>query len=446
MKRIMAIVAFLVLTAGVAFAQGKKGYPRMCCDDPTNPTACEWQTCAEMRAGLTPGTPMYLRLLDIDSALGLDLTRLQYTLGGMTNMQLRVMPTVSTLFALDTATANTFETLTLSVPGNTLTPLWLLNTNAVLRFWDEGAGSYWQAHGGDYSADNLVSTDVHGPWTKSVLYGINNVGTVSRLRLDSALSLKVGVYDTDGDGPWNLNATGEGDVDLEMVDGNAVGAGSGATTAGTLRTVLATDSPSVTTTAPAYARLQDGDSTVLGDVLDAVTDDLSKSLNWTATVSVMVGDDGTALDIVKIGASGGMNVEVLNWPNAFDEGSGWANERKAETAVYMPAVTAGTAVDETPTNTVCESTYVLNLPNWSAWVKNAGGGSGDALTDVDVQISYDGTLWFSETSTACDTLASGAGARCYKGTGESAAYVRVNALCGAGDDTTVDCVIQGNKN
>ena len=95
---------------------------------------------------------------------------------------------------------------------------------------------------------------------------------------------------------------------------------------------------------------------------------------------------------------------------------------------------------------MCESTYLLNWPNFSVFVKNAGGGSADDLSDVDVQISYNDSDWSSLTSTACDSLTSGNSARCYVGSNESAAYIRVIATCAGGEDTTVDCVIQSNKN
>ena len=174
-------------------------------------------------------------------------------------------------------------------------------------------------------------------------------------------------------------------------------------------------------------------------------DNISTSSTGLVTVSAMYAYDGAALDMLRVGASGELQVTDVATRAGEDAGNDWRKIKKEETAVYNPAVTAGTAVDETE-DVVCASTYVLNLPNWSVWVKNAGGGSADALTDVDVEGSYDNSTWVSLTSTACDTLASGAAGRCYAASNESIAYIRVSATCGAGDHTTVDCVIQGNKN
>jgi hypothetical protein len=163
-------------------------------------------------------------------------------------------------------------------------------------------------------------------------------------------------------------------------------------------------------------------------------------------MSVLYLYDGATLDMGRATASGGLQVGVEAWPNSYDSGNGWQKVKKEEVGVYDPAVTTGTAVDDAGTDIICASTYVLDLPNWTVWAKNAGGGSGDAFNDVDVQVSYNDSDWASVTSTACDALASGALAVCYTGSNLSYAYARVVASTGGGDDTTADCVIQGNKN
>lgn len=175
-------------------------------------------------------------------------------------------------------------------------------------------------------------------------------------------------------------------------------------------------------------------------------DNLANTINGMNVASFNYGWDGTAWDRELVGAVGEKLVGDVYVRPGEDVGNDWRDGFKADTNVYNPAVTAGTAVDDAGTDIVCTSTYVLNLPNWSVFVLNAGGGSADPFNDVDVQISYDGTNWSSETSTACDTLATTVSARCYKGATESAAYVRVIASCDAGDDTTADCWIGGNKN
>lgn len=157
------------------------------------------------------------------------------------------------------------------------------------------------------------------------------------------------------------------------------------------------------------------------------------------------GWNGTNWSPTLIGAVGEVQMADVTTRPGEDAGNDWRKVKKEETAVYNPAVTEGTAVTDASA-IVCASTYVLNLPNWSVFVKNAGGGAADAFTDVDVQISYDGTEWSSETSTACDTLASGVSARCFKGANESAAYVQVIVDVAGGDTTTCDCVVIGNKN
>jgi hypothetical protein len=195
-----------------------------------------------------------------------------------------------------------------------------------------------------------------------------------------------------------------------------------------------------------FCRIRDGvDSSLLATVLSSLSDTLTTAHYPIVTVGLVFAWDGSLPSALLVGASGELQVTDVATRPGEDAGNDYRKTKKDDTGVYFPAPTEGTAVDDAGTDIVCASTYVLNLPNFSVFVKNAGGGTGDAFTDVDVQFSYDNTNWESLTSTACDTLTSGNFDRCYQGTDESLPYIRVVAACGAGDDTTADCLIVGNK-
>jgi hypothetical protein len=174
--------------------------------------------------------------------------------------------------------------------------------------------------------------------------------------------------------------------------------------------------------------------------------DIAATVDAAYNFNLTYGWNGATWSAVPTTANGGLQVGLEEWHPAYDAGNDWVAEYKKDIAVYNPAATAGTAVDDAGTDVVCASTYVLNLPNWTVMVKNAGGGSADAFSDVDVQVSYDETTWASLTSTACDSLASGVVGVCYEASAVAYPYVRVVAACGVGDDTTADCKIMGNKN
>lgn len=220
------------------------------------------------------------------------------------------------------------------------------------------------------------------------------------------------------------------------------------------------------TAAPGYIRLQDGDSTVLADILDDLpTSTLAGTTNSLACTSLMigydyvdsfrplavgtdgqlaVGTDGANHTVLKTDVNGQLYVLQGALLPGEDDGNDWRKVKKEEIGTYSPAKTGPTAVDETP-DIILASVEVLSFPNFTIWVKNVGGGTGNALTDVDVQVSPDSANWVSVTSTACDTLTSGQTGIAAEPSGNSARYVRVYAQCGAGDDTTVDCWITANK-
>lgn len=219
------------------------------------------------------------------------------------------------------------------------------------------------------------------------------------------------------------------------------------------------------TASPGYIRLQDGDSTVLADILDDLpTTTLAGTTNSLVTTSLMVGYDEAAFRPVIVSTDGqlavgtdGSDPKVLKTDvngqlyvlqgallPGEDSGNDWRKVKKEEIATYSPAKTGGTVVDETP-DLILAALEVLNMPNFTIWVKNVGGGTGDPLTDVDVQASPDSANWVSLTSTGADTLTSGNTGIAYEANAASYRYIRVYANAGAGNDTTVDCWITANK-
>jgi len=465
-KSIYILAAVALLVAGTVSAQQLKNRVAPICTDVSNTATareagfipCDWY-----QTGISASTPEYVRIVDRNTTLTLDVETLTTLLGGLSGGY-RAQMSIAVLAAMDATTTNTFEALTMSASVASITPIWGLNVHGMAYLWDAVSSRYrrWDML---TPADNMTNADMQGGvvvnanmfWDPSNNEWRRDYG--DEASSDAVVNTTIAPYRltlghiqlTDG-AVWARDSG-------ETADGGAVAAtvpaayrlSLGYVWDGTDWAPTGADANgdltvNQTTTTPGYARLQDGDSTVLGDVLDAVADNLALTLNWTATASVLLGYDGSTLDMLRVGASGELQVTDVATRAGEDAGNDWRKVKKEETAVYNPAVTAGTAVDDSADDVVCASTYVLNLPNWSVFVKNAGGGNGDALSDVDVQISYDGTNWSSETSTACDTLTSGNSARCYKGANESAAYVQVIATCGGGDDTTVDCVIQGNKN
>lgn len=180
------------------------------------------------------------------------------------------------------------------------------------------------------------------------------------------------------------------------------------------------------------------------NTLDAVADGLALSLNWKTVAAVQLYYNGTTLDMGRVGATGGIQNEIVNWPNAYDHGNAWVNGNKKNTAEVTPNATTGTAVDDAGTDIVLASTEIINDVNFCVWVKNAGGGSGDAFNDVDVSASPDGTEWVDLGWASCDTLTTG-NTCVYCVSGNAYRYIRVIASCGAGDDTTADTFYTANK-
>lgn len=162
---------------------------------------------------------------------------------------------------------------------------------------------------------------------------------------------------------------------------------------------------------------------------------------WTN--SVLMGYDGATLDMLRVGAVGELEVTDVATRPGEDAANDWRKVKKQSIAVYTPAATMGTAVAAAPV-IVLASTEVLSYPNFCIYLKNAGGGGGGPLTDANVQVSPDGTLWISIVSTVCDAITTGLGCvQCV--TNNAYRYVRVYATAAApANDTTVDAWITAN--
>jgi hypothetical protein len=96
------------------------------------------------------------------------------------------------------------------------------------------------------------------------------------------------------------------------------------------------------------------------------------------------------------------------------------------------------AVDENLT-TLIDWTNIESLSGFTIMIENAGGGSGNDITDVQIDTSDDGGTT-SELDQHADTpavpIASGAIAK--ETFAETAKFVRVRALCTEGEDTTAN--------
>jgi hypothetical protein len=141
-------------------------------------------------------------------------------------------------------------------------------------------------------------------------------------------------------------------------------------------------------------------------------------------------------------------VVVSAYLAAAQPGDDAANDRKnvkiVEIGVFTPPATTGTTVDDSATNTVLPSTVALAYTNWTATIKNAGGGGGNAIDSITVQQSPDGIQWNDIWTRTGLALASGSSWN-YSVSGNSYNYIRVNALCTSGQTTTADAWFTGNK-
>jgi len=197
------------------------------------------------------------------------------------------------------------------------------------------------------------------------------------------------------------------------------------------------------TTFPGYGRIQDGDSTVLTDVLDTQADGQATTINGVVTSSILYGYNGATFDMLRLSDTNGLIVNVEDWPVAFDEGNAWAATYKKAINTFHPAKEATTTTVGTVT-TVLASEEVLGYPNFTIYADNVD--ATHALIDFDVQVSPDNTVWIDLdlTGSTCLTLASGA-ACVYSVQNQSYRYVRARAT-DDGDAVDLEVWITANVN
>lgn len=106
---------------------------------------------------------------------------------------------------------------------------------------------------------------------------------------------------------------------------------------------------------------------------------------------------------------------------------------------------AATAVTDELT-TVLDWVNIEQVSGFTLVFENAGGGSGNDITDVQIDTSSDGGATVStdqHDGTPAVPIASGT-SRMAEFT-ETAAYIRVRAVCAAGEDTTVEAILMADS-
>jgi len=200
---------------------------------------------------------------------------------------------------------------------------------------------------------------------------------------------------------------------------------------------------------PIYVLLSDGTTPFY--VAPATAAGMSKSENGIKVEAVAYLDNGTSLDPAKAGATGEMQVtDVAVRPG--ENPSLNAREMKvAYLGTSEPTKVGPTAVDDTALS-VTTGTVILGptkvLPNGRlcVYVKNVGGGSGNALSDVEIYDSPDGSSGWDDanTWTSCDGLTSGT-KLCKKCVDDPWPWIQVKARCAAGEDTTAEAWLRQVK-
>ena len=159
------------------------------------------------------------------------------------------------------------------------------------------------------------------------------------------------------------------------------------------------------------------------------------------TGAVLLADDGGTLDMLKVSATGALEVEDTSTRPGENAGAGLRHISKKDIAVYTPAKTTTAGVGTAPV-IVLASTEIMTLPNWCIYLQNDDGA--DPFVDADVQVSPDGTAFASLIWTACDSLA--ATKTCvYCVTGSAYRYVRVYVTATDANDVDVDAWLTANK-
>jgi len=191
------------------------------------------------------------------------------------------------------------------------------------------------------------------------------------------------------------------------------------------------------TSSPGYFRLQDGDSTVLGDVVDTHADALALSLNGLNTASFTYLYNGATMDLARAGATGELQVTDIATRPGEDAGNDWRKVKKEATKTYNPAKTT-TTIDEA-SEIILASTEILGWPNVVLTIENT---DADAFTACTVQMSPDGTTWEAWDTTTFASL----GANTMKSlqiSGNSRRYIKVIATA-TGNAGSADVWLTGN--
>jgi len=177
------------------------------------------------------------------------------------------------------------------------------------------------------------------------------------------------------------------------------------------------------------------------NTLDAVADDLALSLNWKTVAAVQLYYDGSTLDMGRVGATGGVQQEVVNWPNSYDPGNAQQNFNKKNTQPVTP-VKETTATIGTAVVTCFASRSILSDPNWCLYIKNTDGV--DPMVDVDIEISPDNATWIDLGWNTCDGMIAGA-ACSYCVSGNAYRYVRMRCQAADANPTSSDVWYTANK-
>ncbi len=194
----------------------------------------------------------------------------------------------------------------------------------------------------------------------------------------------------------------------------------------------------LSTTYPGYIRLQDGDSGVLGDIVDTHADALALSLNGLNTASFTYLYNGASMDLARSGASGELQVTDVATRPGEDAGNDWRKVKKEATKTYAPAKIT-TTINEAD-EVILASTEIIGWPNITLTIYNTHGEND--FTDCVIMLSPDGTTWeeWDETTFA---ILEATTMKSMQISGNSRRYIKVTASATA-DTGSADVWLTGN--
>lgn len=273
--------------------------------------------------------------------------------------------------------------------------------------------------------------------------------TLADLRVDN-LAINTG-FQTSTDLSSQVSSTAATqNVNVVKIASQPVDMGAGVVGPGTQRITQATDdvvsvsdddNPNSPTN-PMYTQPTDG--TNLAYIAPATADGLSKSENGIKTESVVYLDNGASADPAKSGANKELTVTDIAVRPGENPGKNSLDVEIAYLGTSEPSKVGPTAVDDTAlsvtTGTVIFGpTKALGNGKLCVYVKNTGGGSGNALSDVEIYDSPDGTSGWDDTNTwtSCDGLAASTKI-CKYCTNDAIGWFQVKGRCASGEDTTAE--------